>query len=170
MKLEESYITPIYKEVQRLHPVFYILVIFPCFSIWIITILQLIFKIPVGKNPASDNLLIIIFIIFGIIFPLIFLNIKLVTEIRNDGIYIKYIPFHFKWQIFPFEKIEKAELITYSPLKDYGGWGIRYGIKGKAYNARGKYGVMLKFKNGKNLLIGTQKGEEFINILNQFII
>lgn len=33
------------------------------------------------------------------------------------------IPFHFKWQFFPFERIEKAELIKYSPLKHYGGWG-----------------------------------------------
>jgi len=170
MKLEESYITEIFNEVQWLHPIFYLIIILVSAAIWIISILQIIFKIPIGNHPASDNFLIIFFIIFGIIFPLIFLNIKLITVIRNDGIYIKFIPFHIKWQFFPFEKIEGAELIKYNPLKDYGGWGIRYGKKGKAYNAKGNLGIFLKFKDGKNLLIGTQKGEEFINILNQYLI
>lgn len=170
MSSAENYLTPIYREVQKFHPVFYFIVGICSLSVWIISIIQLVFKIPVGNNPAPDKLLIFFLILFGIIFPFIFLNLKLITEIRNDGIYVKMFPFHLKWQRFKFEEIDSAEHIKYSPLKDYGGWGIRYGKKGKAYNAKGNMGIMLKFKNKKNLLIGTQRGEEFLNILSQFLI
>lgn len=169
MKLEENSSPPIYREVQRFHPVFYFIVIISSLSIWVMAFIQIILKIPVGNRPASDNLLLFFLFLFGILFPYIFLNIKLITEIKPNGLYVKMFPFHLKWQFFPFEKIEKAELVKYSPLKDYGGWGIRYGKSGKAYNARGNEGIMLYLEGGKKLLIGTQKGEEFINILIPYL-
>ncbi|MEJ5166588.1 MAG: DUF6141 family protein [Thermoanaerobaculia bacterium] len=169
MKLEENSSPPVFREVQRFHPVFYFIVLISSFSIWVVAFIQIILKIPVGNNPASDTFLLIFLFLFGVLFPYIFLKIKLTTELRTDGIYVKMFPFHFKWQYFPFENIERAELIKYSPLKDYGGWGIRYGKGGKAYNARGNMAVMLYLKNGKKLLIGTQRGEEFIDILKSYL-
>lgn len=165
MRLEEKYETPIFREVQKFHPILYFLIGICSLSVWVITFIQLILKIPVGNKPASDMLLIILFIVFGILFPYILLNLKLITEIKSNGIYVKMVPFHLKWQVFPFENIKSAELIKYNPLKDYGGWGIRYGKGRKAYNARGNMGIMLYFKDGKKLLIGTQKGEEFLNTI-----
>lgn len=35
---------------------------------------------------------------------------------------------------------------------------------------RGNIGIMLYFKDGKNLLIGTQKGEKFLNVLKPYLI
>jgi hypothetical protein len=55
---------------------------------------------------------------------------------------------------------EGARLCIYSSLRDYGGWGIRYGSKGKAYNVSGSRGVRLELSNGKRLLIGSQRPEE----------
>lgn len=169
MKLEENYQTPIFREVQGFHPLLYILVVVYALSIWVLAFIQLILKVPIGNKPTPDTLILVIFFLLGVILPFIFLKMKLITEIRSNGIYLKFFPFHFKWQVFLFEDIKKAELIKYSPLKDYGGWGIRYGKKGKAYNTKGNMGIMLEFKNGKNLLIGTQKGEEFINTLSPYI-
>lgn len=169
MKLERNSSPPVFREVQRFHPVFYFIVIISSLSIWVVAFIQIILKIPVGNKPASDTFLLIFLFLFGVLFPYIFLKIKLTTEIKTDGIYVKMFPFHFKWQFFPFENIERVELVKYSPLKDYGGWGIRYGKGGKAYNARGNMGIMLHFKNGKNLLIGTQRGEEFIEILKSYL-
>ncbi len=57
------------------------------------------------------------------------------------------------------------EVLTYSPIKDYGGWGIRYGRGGKAYNVRGNRGVQLQLANGQRLLIGSQRPEELSNAL-----
>ena len=56
--------------------------------------------------------------------------------------------------------IEKMEVITYRPIIDYGGWGVRFGRKGMAYNVSGNIGLLISRKNGKTILIGTQKPDE----------
>ncbi len=48
-------------------------------------------------------------------------------------------------------------------MKEYGGWGIRYGMKGMAYNVSGNRGVQLEFETGKRLLIGSQRPEELVS-------
>ena len=59
------------------------------------------------------------------------------------------------------------EIITYSPIRDYGGWGVRLSLNGKAFNVRGDKGLKLYFDYRKPLLIGTQKPEELQKCLEQ---
>ena len=49
--------------------------------------------------------------------------------------------------------------MRYRPLRDYGGWGIRYGRNGKAYNISGNKGLMIEFRNGKRLMLGSREPE-----------
>ena len=51
----------------------------------------------------------------------------MITEIRGDGLYVRFI-------LFGFNETESAEATKYRPIRDFGGWGIRYGRTGKAYN------------------------------------
>jgi len=55
----------------------------------------------------------------------------------------------------------------YSPISEYGGWGMRYSLsgKGRALNVSGRTGVQLVFKDGKKLLIGTQKADDIMQVL-----
>jgi hypothetical protein len=75
-------------------------------------------------------------------------------------VYVRFIPLHRRFHWFRWEDILSAEAITYLPLRDYGGWGIRFGPKGKAYNVCGNRGVQLTFTNGSRLMIGSQRAEE----------
>jgi hypothetical protein len=63
----------------------------------------------------------------------------------------------------------KAYIRKYNPIKDYGGWGIRWGSfrKGNAYNMSGNMGLQLVFKDGKKLLFGTQRSSELDQIIEQ---
>jgi hypothetical protein len=65
------------------------------------------------------------------------------TEVRDSGPHIRFRPFHRNWIVFDFANTQNAKTITYSPLKDSEGWGIRYGRRGKAYNVSGNKGVLL---------------------------
>ena len=58
---------------------------------------------------------------------------------------------------------------TYSPMREYGGWGIRFGKSGKAYNIKGDEGLQLVFKNGKRLLIGSQKSQELAQAVDSIM-
>ncbi len=92
------------------------------------------------------------------------------TQVTSHGLSVRFRPFHRKWRVFEFESILEAEALTYSPLKDFGGWGIRYGKKGKAYSVSGNEGVLLKLKNGKSVLIGSKKHEELGRAIKQRIL
>ena len=98
-----------------------------------------------------------------------FLNLRLETFIKNDGIHVRFFPFHIKFKHYPWESISRSYVREYSPLMEYGGWGLRMGLfgKGTAFNVSGSMGLQLEFTNSKKLLIGTNKPEELITALNK---
>ena len=55
--------------------------------------------------------------------------------------------------------IAAALPVTYSPIAEYGGWGIRGIPSNSALNARGNRGVRLSLRSGKRLLVGSQNAE-----------
>jgi len=131
---------------------------------------QIIQGLPFGNNPMSDNGLIVSFGLVILLFLLVFLLFgfaRLTTLINRAGIAYKFFPFHFKYQQISWDKIEKFDVIAYKPLRDYGGWGIRIGKKGKAYNVSGDIGLQLQLKSGKSILIGTQKAVELSDFLSK---
>ena len=130
---------------------------------------QVVFGKPFGNNPAPDIVLVIITIIFGLGFPALFYMVNLTTEVHNDGLYFRFYPFHLSFQKIEPDDIKIFEVRTYSPIREYGGWGIRYGRKGKAYNVSGNRGLQLEFSDGKQLLIGSQRPEDLAEALNSAI-
>lgn len=88
---------------------------------------------------------------------------RLVTEVRDDGVYVRFFPFHRHFKVFLWEDIESFEARTYRPILEYGGWGLRFGLGGTAYNVSGNRGLQLVLGSGgwsDRLLIGTQRPEE----------
>ena len=63
------------------------------------------------------------------------------------------------------QTIASAEAVTYSPLADYGGWGIRGWGRNMALNARGNRGVRLALHDGRHVLIGSQRPDELAALL-----
>lgn len=53
----------------------------------------------------------------------------------------------------------------YSPLGEYGDWGIRRGRGGRAYNVKGNRGVRLVLRTGKKVLIGSRYPERLITAI-----
>lgn len=131
---------------------------------------QLVLRKPFGNNPAPDWIMLVLLLVFGTIFPLFFHSLKMITEVRKEGLYICFYPFHFSFKTFPIKTIRRHEVITYNPIRDYGGWGIRYGLKGTAYNAKGNRGVLFEFADGnkvKRLMVGSQTPEKLSEAINR---
>ena len=110
-------------------------------------------------KKATDDFILILTSIVPILLIVILISLRLVTKIRNDGIFIQFKPLQFREKHIKPEEIRSYEVRKYRPLIEYGGWGIRTGGKkyGKAYNVAGNMGLQLYLENGKKLLIGTQK-------------
>ncbi|GAB4156972.1 MAG: hypothetical protein Tsb0033_08270 [Winogradskyella sp.] len=98
---------------------------------------------------------------------------KLSTRIDDKGIHYKFSPFHLKYRLLEWEEISEAYVRTYDPITEYGGWGLKGGAlwkksNGTAINVSGDIGIQLVLKNGKKLLLGTQKQEDAKRILDAY--
>jgi hypothetical protein len=85
---------------------------------------------------------------------------RLTTEVREDGVYVKFFPFHLSFRRFAWDEIERYEATTYSPLGEFGGWGIRWRPGRIAYNVGGDEGVRIYRPNGRTVLIGSRRPDE----------
>lgn len=143
--------------------------------IWLINILiflifvvgsypQVINGEPFGSKPASDVML-IAGAIFTLLMCLFFFFTSLKTYITKDKICFRFSPFHLKEQEYLILDIRKMEVVKYSPIGEYGGWGIRGFGSDKAFNVKGSMGLRILFKDGKKRLIGTQKPEELQKVI-----
>ena len=152
---------PIFREAQRpRHWYFWAFLVYLILMIWSMAVYQLLLGIPVGNNPASDWELTVILILAGVIFPAFLLLTKLEVEVRADGLFVRFLPLHLRFRNIPLDEVIDVQSVTFSPLGDFGGWGIRYGDQGKAYTINGKRGVRLTYKDGHGLLIGSLLPEE----------
>ncbi len=145
-----------YKEEQGFRQWWLWLLLLLVCGIWIWQFVQQIFlKVPFGNNPAPD-IAVYLTGIFPLAVILLFRFLRLETIINDTGVYYRFKPFQrIPKEIKP-EDIAGFEVRKYKPIKDYGGWGIRYGLKGKAYNVSGNQGVFFTLKNRKIFMLGTQ--------------
>lgn len=133
----------------------------------VLFLLGLIYGYSKGESPDVWG------VVFGlvtmILVVVLFLRLRLETRVDQYAIQFRYPPFINQWRKIDRETIQSAHVEKYSPWT-YGGWGIRYSGNGWAYNVRGNTGIIIKKKNGRQLLIGTQqplKAKEAVsNLLN----
>jgi hypothetical protein len=113
---------------------------------------------PVGNHPAPDWLLAVLAVFTGVLLPAFMASLRLTVEVADGVLRIRFFPFVRKE--IRLSEIESAEVRTYRPIREYGGWGIRWGgRRGWAYNVSGNRGVQLVLRGGKRLLLGSQKPE-----------
>jgi len=121
-----------------------------------------------GDNPMGNTGLIIV---TGLVLLLtaLFAAFRLDTQIRKDGIYVRFFPFHLSYRHYSWDSLTKSYIRQYSAITEYGGWGLRLGYfgRGAAYNISGDTGLQLEFSNHKKLLIGTDKPAELTEILTK---
>lgn len=155
----------IFKEEQRFTQTWLIVII----VISLIVPLAIILK-EIDKLTTSEIIISIGTIILASGLILLF---KLTTRIDEKGIHYKFFPFHLKFKTVFWNDIENAYIRTYNAISEYGGWGIRggtlwYKAKGKAINISGNIGIQLELKDGKKLLIGTNKKEQAQDVLSTY--
>ena len=130
-----------------------------------------------GNHPTDDT----IYLISTILLTLVtvgFFFVRLDTLIDKEGIYYRMFPFHPKFKFLPWERISEAEVKKMNPIKEMGGWGMRirgvnfggygmrFGIRSKSYTVSGNRVLLLKLDNNKKIYIGTRKPDE----LSEFLV
>jgi len=89
----------------------------------------------------------------------LFLAASLETTVDREAV---TVAFHLLWpkRRIPISDVRKAEATKYRPLLDYGGYGVRLGFRGWAFNVSGDEGVLVETKDGSRVMIGSQRPKE----------
>lgn len=115
---------------------------------------------PWGNNPASTETLIYILIFTFLVMVGVFAMIwimKLKIKITYEGIWFHFPPMINKWRFIKKEEVDRYEIRTYKPNLEFGGYGWKGLRKKRAMIIKGNTGLQLYLKDGKKLLIGTQR-------------
>ena len=109
-------------------------------------------------------------VLFIIAVLIVMLLSRLKTKITYDGIFITFPPLKRKSYRIKVQEIERFEIRKYRAKREYRGHGFRSRrTSGQAYTISGNIGLQLYFKNGKKLLIGTQKKQAIVNAMEKLM-
>ena len=134
---------------------------------WAGFIYQVVLGGAFGNRPATDIQLSLTLALIGFGLPFFFYWMNLTTEVMPGMLQVRFRPFHLKPVRIPLHTVRDFEKVTYDPINEYGGWGIRWGAKGKAYSTSGREGVLLRFYSRQSLLIGSQRAKELFLAIEQ---
>lgn len=155
---------PLFREAQRFRQwFFWIPIAVVTGVVWWQFVEQIVLGHPQGTNPIPNWLASILLIVFGLGFPAFAAIVRLVTEVRPGVLSVRLVPFRTKR--YPVQELSSATAREYSPMREFGGWGMRVGREGRAFNAYGNTGVQLVLTDGSRILIGTQRAEELVAAL-----
>ena len=102
---------------------------------------------------------VVLLLLLTLVVTVLLLAARLVVDVDREEITI-----HFRL-IWPTKRISIAEVrrayaMKYRPIIDYGGYGVRLGLKGWAYNVSGDEGVLVEMTSGARLMIGSRRPKE----------
>lgn len=126
----------------------------------------------IALSNGLINLLPLILICLAIV---IICSAELKTTITEKEILVSFFPFLPDKKVIPWEEVKEVFVREYSPISEYGGWGIPFvqlavskGLaNNRALNTRGNKGLQLVLENGKRLLIGTQVPDKLELVLRE---
>jgi hypothetical protein len=97
----------------------------------------------------------LVLLAIGVLFALA----RLVVDVDREAI---TIAFHFLWpkRRILLTDVRRASATKYRPLLDYGGYGVRLGLRGWAFNVSGDDGVLVEMNDGSRLMIGSQRAKD----------
>jgi hypothetical protein len=113
-----------------------------------------------GFAPWAYVLISLVFLVL-----LSVLTLRQTTIVADDAVTVRFGPF-YRMRI-PFSEIAHAEAVSYRPVREYGGWGIRGLGRKRALNTRGNLGVLVTRDDGSTVLIGSQKPRELLAALGR---
>jgi hypothetical protein len=118
-----------------------------------------------NKNTAVFVFL-LPFILLGFVFVFIYKFNNFTIEITDSGVFLQ-IPL-FKKEFIGWNEIKSINPQKISPIKDFGGWGLRYNLKGTTgYVFSGTNAIFIERNNGKKVAFTITDSETFMTIANE---
>jgi hypothetical protein len=110
------------------------------------------------QTPRAPTSAIVTVVLVAIAVGALLAVARLETTVTDDAVIVR---FHGVW---PTRRIRVDDIAEYEPMRygmwDSGGWGVHFGLAGMTYNVRGNEGVHFRLRDGRRILLGTQRPTE----------
>jgi hypothetical protein len=134
---------------------------------WASFVQQIVLGRPFGSNPEPDGAVWLLWLGFGIAFPLVFWHMRLTVEITPGTMRIRYVP--LLRRSIPLSEIVKTEAREYNPILEYGGWGIRGWRRGRTiYSVSGSQCVEFELRDGRTFAVGSRRAVELAEAVHRY--
>ena len=152
-------------EVQKFRqPLLLLLLAVVAAPFWYMVVAHFVF----GAAGEAGGDLAIAWLVAGVLVPALLLRARLVTEVSPSGLRLRFPP--VVRREIPFAQIRRVEARTYRPLREFGGWGLRWGGRGRmAYNVSGNRGVEVELIDGRTVMVGSQCPDELAEALRAYL-
>lgn len=153
---------PTFSEVQRFtQPWLWAVVVVATAAVWVAFVAA-----AAGSDDDPLWVLAVLVVVVGVGLPVLFALARLTVTVRADGVEIRYRP--FVRRTITFDQVAAVEAVTYRPLREYGGWGIKGWSRRKiAYNVRGDRGARITLVDGRTVLLGSRRPDELAAAIAQ---
>jgi len=102
--------------------------------------------------------------VLGGIGVLLYLS-RLDVKVTPSGLHTRLYPLEMAFRDIEWKDIIQMRVTTVRPMKDFGGWGLRFGKNSKAYIVTGDICIELKLADGSLLYINTLEPEKLLSAL-----
>jgi hypothetical protein len=86
-------------------------------------------------------------------------------EVNDQYLTVRMGIFRLRILRLELKNIQSAETITFRPIRDFGGWGIRMGNNGWAYFMSGTEGVLINMTNRQKYMIGSDIPDRLVKVI-----
>jgi len=122
-----------------------------------------------NRHPVEFSLGVTLCVVLPVVLVVGFLRMTTEVTPTQLRVWFGWIPTYRR--IVLVGTIVRLEVVSYRPLADYWGLGIRSGRDGeRVLNARGNRGVRIDLSDGTRLLIGSQQPEDLARVLERAML
>ena len=113
--------------------------------------------VPFGDSPMSTLGLSLVaggVMLFPILMTAMFMRLD--VEVRADHLLVSFGLVHLVRKRILYADMESVRPVTYSAIREFGGWGVRWRGRRTAWTIRGNEAVRITLRSGKEVYVGSQ--------------
>jgi hypothetical protein len=105
----------------------------------------------------------LLFLVLGLAFGMLYGGLR--TIVTRESVIVRLGLPGIRVLKIATAEIATAEILEFSPIKDFGGYGIRFNGKMFAYYLRGNRGIKISLHHGIQYLIGSDHPEQMLAVI-----
>jgi hypothetical protein len=135
---------------------------------WIFGLLALVLLLPSLSMLQDGAAPITVLLPAAVVLGISLLFFPMTTTVDESAVHVRFGCFKlFRWR-FPLQEIEDCRATTYTPMRTYLGWGIRYGFDhSRALTMKGDRAARLQLSRGRVRLIGSQRAAALARTIDE---